>query len=47
MAGTTKSYTPAEIVQGPGDLWVIGQAPSDANVRLTLASDGTPDSTAP
>lgn len=46
MAGTTKSYTPSEIVQGPGDLWAIGIAPTDANVRLTLASDGTPDATA-
>jgi len=46
MAGTTKSYAPTEIIQGPGDLWFIGTAPTDANVRLTLASDGTPDSTA-
>jgi len=46
MAGTTKSYTPSEIIQGPGDLWFIGLAPTDTNVRLTLASDGTPDSTA-
>jgi hypothetical protein len=46
MAGASKSYAPAEIVQGPGDLWVIGTAPDDAAVRLTLASDGTPDATA-
>ena len=45
MAGTAKAYTPSEIIQGPGDLWVIGGVPSDANVRLTLASDGTPDAT--
>jgi hypothetical protein len=46
MAGTTKGYATSEIVQGPGDIWVIGTAPNDAGVRLTLASDGTPDSTA-
>ena len=41
-----KSYTPSEIIQGPGDLWFIGTAPTDVAVRLTLASDGTPDATA-
>lgn len=46
MAGTSKDYSINEIVQGPGDLWVIGTAPNDAGVRLTLASDGTPDATA-
>jgi hypothetical protein len=46
MAGTTKGYSISEIQQGPGDLWIIGTAPNDAAVRLTLASDGTPDSTA-
>src|ERR1017187_788219 len=46
MAGTAKGYAVSEIVQGPGDIWVIGTAPTDANVRLTLASDGTPDATA-
>ena len=46
MAGTVKGYAPSEIIQGPGDLWVIGTPPSDANVRITLASDGTPDATA-
>ena len=46
MAGTVKSYTPSEIIQGPGDVWFIPTPPTDANVRLTLASDGTPDSTA-
>jgi hypothetical protein len=43
---STKSYAPAQIVQGPGNVWVIGNPPSDTAVRLTLASDGTPDSTA-
>jgi hypothetical protein len=46
MGGTAKGYAPSEIIQGPGDVWVIGTAPLDANVRLTLASDGTPDQTA-
>lgn len=46
MAGTAKGYAPTEIIQGPGDVWVIGTAPLDASVRLTLAADGTPDSTA-
>jgi hypothetical protein len=46
MAGTVKGYAPAEIIQGPGEVWVIGTAPADAAVRLTLASDGTPDATA-
>jgi hypothetical protein len=46
VAGTTKGYSVSEIVQGPGDIWVIGTAPTDVNVRLTLASDGTPDATA-
>jgi hypothetical protein len=46
MAGTAKGYTPSEIVQGPGDLWFIPTAPIDATLRLTLASDGTPDATA-
>ena len=45
MAGTVKSYTVSEIVQGPGDLWAIGVAPTDSAVRLVLASDGTPDAT--
>src|SRR5581483_6617956 len=46
MAGTPKSLDVAQIQQGPGDLWFIGQAPTDASPRLTLAPDGTPDSTA-
>lgn len=45
MAGTSKDIQVAEIHQGPGDLWVIPTAPVDATPRLTLASDGTPDST--
>jgi len=43
---STKNYSPAAIIQGPGQAWAIGTAPTDANVRLTLASDGTPDATA-
>jgi hypothetical protein len=43
VAGTLKGYSVAEIVQGPGDLWVLGTVPSDVNIRMTLASDGTPD----
>lgn len=46
MAGTPKDYAVSEIIQGPGDLWAIGVAPTDAAVRLTLASDGSPDATA-
>lgn len=46
MAGVAKSYNPSQIVQGPGDLWFIGLAPTDTAVRLTLASDGSPDATA-
>jgi hypothetical protein len=47
MAGTAKDYNVTEIVQGPGDLWAIpiASAPTDVAVRLTLASDGTPDAT--
>jgi hypothetical protein len=45
MAGTTKDYSVSEIIQGPGDLWAIGVAPTDSAVRLTLASDGSPDQT--
>lgn len=48
MAGTAKAYDVTQIHQGPGDLWVIpiGVAPTDTAVRLTLATDGTPDATA-
>lgn len=44
MAGTAKDIQATEIHQGPGDLWVITTPPVDAAPRLTLASDGTPDS---
>jgi len=44
MAGTAKDLTVSEMHQGPGDLWWIGTAPVDGTPRLTLASDGTPDS---
>jgi hypothetical protein len=46
MAGTLKGYLTTDILQGPGDLWMIGTAPTDVAVRLTLANDGTPDATA-
>jgi len=46
MGGSAKNYAITDIIQGPGDVWMIGTAPTDANVRLTLASDGTPDATA-
>jgi len=44
VPGTAKNYAVANIIQGPGKLWVIGTPPVDATPRLTLASDGTPDS---
>ena len=43
MAATAKSYDATKIILGPGDLWVNVGVPS-AGARLTLASDGTPDS---
>jgi len=46
MAGGPKNYAISDIIQGPGDVWVIGNPPSDANLRLTLAADGSPDATA-
>lgn len=45
MAATAKSYDVTQIRQGPGDLWVVGTAPDDTAVRLTLTSL-TPDATA-
>jgi len=44
MAGTAKDISVNEIHQGPGDLWVVTTPPVDGTPRLTLASDGTPDS---
>ena len=44
MAATSKGYDVTQILQGPGDLWVVGSPPNDATVRLTLTS-GTPDAT--
>jgi hypothetical protein len=42
-----KDFSVAEIYQGPGDLWLISAAPTDAAVRVTLdAATLTPDSTA-
>lgn len=46
MAGTTKNYAPSQVQIGPGDVWVIGTAPTDTAIRLTLAANGTPDATA-
>jgi hypothetical protein len=48
MSGTptAKNYSVSAINQGPGDLWIIGTPPSDTAQRLTLAPDGSPDSTA-
>src|SRR5579859_6632177 len=46
MAGTAKGYDVSQIHQGPGDIWIIGTPPTDTAVRLTLATDGTPDATA-
>ena len=43
---TAKDYTPAEIQQGPANLWIVGTPPVDATPRLTLAADLTPDATA-
>ncbi len=45
MAGTSKNYDSNEIVLGPSDLWVAVAVPS-ASSRMTLHTDGTPDSTA-
>jgi hypothetical protein len=44
MAGTSKGQDVTQVQQGPGDLWVITTAPDDATQRLTLATDGSPDS---
>ncbi len=46
MSGVAKNYVLTDIFQGPVDFWYIGAAPPDSAPRLTLASDGTPDSTA-
>jgi hypothetical protein len=46
MAGTAKDYNVSEIICGPGNLWAIGVAPTNAAVQLTLAANGTPDATA-
>lgn len=45
MAGTAKSYDATKIILGPGDLWLNVAVPSAA-ARMTLHTDGTPDSTA-
>jgi hypothetical protein len=47
MPATPKNYSTTQIIQGPGDIWAIpvAVAPTNAAVRLTLASDGTPDAT--
>lgn len=43
MAGVPRSYNNAEVHQGPGELWIIDPAPTDAAERLTLTADGAPD----
>ena len=41
---TAKSFVPAQIYQGPADLWLISPAPTDAAMRVTLdAGTLTPD----
>lgn len=45
MAGTSKAYDSTEIVLGPADVWLNVAVPS-AGARMTLHTDGTPDSTA-
>jgi hypothetical protein len=46
-APTAKAYDITQIHQGPGDLWIIGNPPSDTAQRLTLdTASGTPDTTA-
>jgi hypothetical protein len=42
---TSKVPTVSEIEQGPADLWLIGTAPTNAAVTLTLHTDLTPNST--
>ncbi len=44
MAGTAKDIKASEVHQQAGDLWIIGVAPTDLAVRLTIDADGTPDS---
>ena len=46
MAGGPKNYAITDVIQGAGEVWVIGNPPSDSAQRLTLASDGSPDATA-
>lgn len=49
MAATPKNYDVTTMHQGPGNLWIIGNPPSDdpdTGTRLTLFGDGTPDATA-
>jgi hypothetical protein len=44
---TAKNYLVSAIQQAPGDIWIIGTAPTDSAVRLTLdLATGTPDTTA-
>ncbi len=47
LTPTAKSFSVAEIYQGPADLWLIDPAPTDAAQRVTLdAATLTPDSVA-
>lgn len=45
MAGTSKNYNANQVVLGPSDVWLNVAVPS-AGSRMTLHTDGTPDSTA-
>ena len=45
MAGTAKTYTSSQIILGPADVWLSVAVPS-ASARMTLHTDGTPDSAA-
>lgn len=43
MAATAKNYSTTTLEIGPGDIWLNVGVPG-AGARITLASDGTPDS---
>lgn len=45
MAGTAKAYSSNNLIIGPGDSWGSLAVPG-AGARITLHTDGTPDSTA-
>lgn len=45
MAGTAKAYNTAMVELGPGDIW-LGVATPGAGARVTIHTDGTPESVA-